>query len=624
MLCLFIMKRTLLLLAAGSLLLVSPLAARHYSLTTVDTGLDTAVAVTNAGDDRLFVVAKEGFVWIYRNGTRQSEPFLDIRDRVLFTGEPESEQGLLSVVFHPNFSVNGYLFAAYTDRDGVAVVSRFNVTGPNPDQASRGSERILLKVPQPGPNHNLNHLAFGPDGMLYIASGDGGYQPEPVCSPQHPDSLLGKILRLDVGQNLDTPPYHAIPSDNPFLGPSNVRDEIWALGTRNPWRFTFDRATGDFWLADVGHKLREEIDFLPAGSPGGQNWGFKMMEGKVCRGSAEGCAVSIPPCFDPAYSAPVIDYGHDNRHCAIIGGHVYRGGAIPALQGAYLAGDYCGATFVVRRNAGQFQVEELSTDLFGLIAFGEDSQGETYLLVNGTLHKLVGLADDSQVAFAATKTSKAEDGGTVQVAVKRSGGSVGTVSARWATTAGSAGASDFVAASGVLTWASGDSADKTITLTLLDDGELEGNETFKLTLSEVVGATLGTPAETTVEILDDEIDQGPCVPSDTVLCLADNRFRVTVSWRDYQGQTGEGHAVPVNLGASGLMYFFEMTNIEMLVKTLDGCAINGHFWVYAAATTDVEYTLRLIDTRNGRLLEYRNRLGVASPTINDLRAFSCL
>ena len=617
------MKHALPTWVIAALLLSSPASARHFSLTTVDTGLATAAAITHAGDDRLFVVAKEGFVWIYRNGVRQSAPFLDIRDRVLFTGEPESEQGLLSVAFDPGFATNGFLFAAYTDRDGVAVVSRFSVTGPNPDAASRGSERILLRVPQPGPNHNLNHLAFGPDGMLYVASGDGGYQPEPLCTPQQPDSLLGKILRLDVHQNLDTPPYHAIPADNPFLGSSNVRDEVWALGTRNPWRFTFDRATGDFWLADVGHKLREEIDFLPAGSSGGQNWGFKMMEGKTCRGSAANCDFPIPPCFDAAYSAPVLDYGHDNRHCAIIGGHVYRGSAIPALQGAFLAGDYCGATFLVRRVGGDFQLEELSTDLFRLIAFGEDAQGETYLLVAGTLYKLAGLADDSQIAFAAPSFSRAENGGTVTLNLKRSGGTVGAVSARWATAAGSAGSSDFVAASGTVSWADGDGADKTIRLTLLDDAELEGNESFRVTLSEALGATLGSPAEATVEILDDEIDQGPCVPADTVLCLADRRFRVTVAWRDYQGQTGDGHAVPLDFGPSGFLYFFEPTNIEALVKTLDGCAINGYFWVFAAATTDVEYTLRVIDTRSGRLREYRNSLGVASPTINDTRAFAC-
>ncbi len=302
MLCLIIMKQALpsfALAAFAALLFAPPAAGRHFTLTTVDSGLDTATAIVNAGDDRLFVVAKEGFVWIYRNGVRQSAPYLDIRDRVLFTGEPESEQGLLSVVFDPDYAVNGYLFVAYTDRDGVGVVSRFSVSGPNPDQAPRGSERVLLRVPQPGANHHLNHLAFGPDGLLYIASGDGGYQPEPSCRPQDGSLLLGKILRLDVHQNLDTPPYHAIPAGNPFVGDPAVRDEIWALGTRNPWRFSFDRATGEFWLADVGQTLREEIDFLPAGSPGGQNWGFKMMEGKTCA-----AARPIATSRSPAASTP--------------------------------------------------------------------------------------------------------------------------------------------------------------------------------------------------------------------------------------------------------------------------------------------------------------------------------
>jgi glucose/arabinose dehydrogenase len=620
------MKKILLCLAAALLLaslLASPSAARHFALTTVDTGLDSATAIVNAGDDRIFVVAKEGYLWIYRNGVKKSSPYLDIRDRVLFTGEPESEQGLLSAVFDPDYATNGYLFVAYTDRDGVGVVSRFSVSGPDPDHAPRSSEKVLLRVPQPGANHHLNHLAFGPDGLLYIASGDGGYQPEPSCSPQDGSLLLGKILRLDVHQNLDTPPFHAIPASNPFVGDPAVRDEIWALGTRNPWRFSFDRGTGDFWLADVGHRLREEIDFLPAGAAGGQNWGFKMMEGKQCRGDAANCSFPIPPCDDPAYSPPVLDYGHDDRHCAIIGGHVYRGNAIPELRGLYLGGDYCGATFLVSKNGGNFAFEELSTDLFRLIAFGEDAQGETYLLVAGTLHKLVGLSDDGQVAFAAATASQDEDGGTVSVAVKRLGGTSGAVSVGWATVPGSAGTADYVASSGTLSWPSGVSADRTITVNLKDDAEIEGNETFRIALSGAVGASIGTPAETTVEIRDDEIDQGPCVPADTVLCLSDGRFRITATWKDYLGQTGNGHAVPFTFGPSGFLYFFDPTNIEMLVKTLDGCAINNHFWVYAAATTDVEYTLRVIDTETGRLHEYKNTLGVASPTINDIVAFPC-
>ena len=601
-----------------------PASARHYSLAVVDGDLHTATAITHAGDDRLFVAGKEGLIWIYRDDVRLPSPFLDIRDRVKFApGDPESEQGLLSLAFHPSYATNGYFFVTYTDNNGDSVVARYSVSGPNPDHSPIGSERILMRITEFGPNHNVNHVAFGPDGLLYVGAGDGGYQPEPRCTGQQPDSLHGKILRVDVDQNVDSPPYYGIPASNPFLGGSPVLDEVWAMGLRNPWRFSWDRATGDFWMADVGQHRREELNFLPAGSPGGQNWGFKMMEGFLCLGNSANCSFPVPPCGSPAYSSPVLDYGRDDRHCAIIGGHVYRGSAIPALQGAYLAGDYCGATFLVHRDNSQFSFEELSKDLPKLITFGEDVAGETYVSVAGALYKLVGITDDGQVAFAAETYGPSEAGGSTTLVVKRTGGTAGPVSVQWTTVHGTAGAGDYVAASGVLSWADGDGADKLILVTLTNDSEQEGTESFRVVLSAPTGASLGTPAETSVQIVDDETGQGPCLPADTVLCLAGDRFRVTVAWRDYQGQTGEGHAVPLDYGPSGFMYFFEPNNIEMLVKTLDGCAINGHFWVYAAATTDVEYTLRVIDTRNGRQHEYRNPLGVASPTVNDIQAFAC-
>lgn len=604
-------------------LLFSPAAfARHFVWTQLDDGLEQAAAITQAGDDRLFVVSKEGLVWIYRQGVRHPTPFLDIRDRVLFTGEPASEQGLLSVVFHPQFATNGFLFAAYTEADGTAVVSRFSVSGPIPDQASRGSERILLRVPQPGPNHNLNHLAFGPDGKLYIGSGDGGYQPEPRCTPQEGDNLLGKILRLDVDSQVDTPPYHAIPADNPFVSDPAIRDEIWALGTRNPWRFSFD-AAGNFWLADVGQTLREEVDFLPAGTRGGQNWGFKMMEGFACRGNAANCEDPVPPCFDAAYTAPVLDYGHDGRHCAIIGGHVYRGNAIPALRGAFLAGDYCGAGFLVHRENGAFRFENLSTDLFGLVSFGEDAAGETYALADGKLLRLVDLAEDNTLAFTSSVFTATENTNTAVVTVQRTGSSQGTVSVAYATQPGSALATDFVATQGILTWPDGDTTTRSFQVPLLDDSELEGSERFRVTLTEPVGAVLGDLASAEVEIRDDEITAGPCVPSDATLCLGGDRFRVSLTWRDYLGQEGVGHAVPLDASASGFFWFFERDNIEMLVKNLDACALSGNYWFFAAATTNVGYTLRIVDTQTGRLREYRNILGQTATPIIDTTAFPC-
>ena len=621
---------TVLFFVAAALAWVPSAQARHWVLTPILQNQGEVVAITHAGDDRLFLVSKEGRVWIVRNGVRQSSPYLDIRSRVLYTGESESEQGLLSVAFHPNYQQNGYLFAAYTRSDGVGVVSRFSVTGPNPDQASLGSERLLLEVPQPGPNHNLNHLGFGPDGHLYISSGDGGYQPEPRCTPQQGGNLLGKILRLDVDSNTGSPPFHAIPADNPFLGNPNIRNEIWALGLRNPWRFDFDPDTGDLWLADVGHLLREEVDFLPGGSPGGQNWGFKMMEGFACRGSAANCIDPIPPCFDPAYSEPILDYGHDARHCAVIGGPVYRGAAIPELQGAFLAGDYCGATFLVHRQGGTFVKEDLSEDLFGLIAFGRDAAGEVYLFAAGTLYRLDGLEEDVTLTFDHAEITVAEGAGTLQVPVSRQGDLGTAVSISYRVTEISASGLDFSAADGTLSWPAGNGQDRLIDVAIFDDFELEGNERFSLELFDPVGAELGPIPRTEVVILDDEVG-GDCVPSDTVLCLGRGRFRVSVLWRDFVGGTGVGRAVPLDgvvedpqgFGASGLMSFFRADNVELLVKVLDACGINGHHWVFLAAATSVDYTVEVIDSQTGNVRTYRNPLGVASPATTDINAFAC-
>ena len=627
-----VLVSTLLLCLASTFLGAKRLDALSYELEPVLQNQDNVVAIAHAGDDRLFLVSKEGRVWIFRNGVREPSPYLNIQSRVLFTGEEESEQGLLSVAFHPNYQSNGFFFAAYTRNDGVGVVSRFSVTGPNPDAASSGSERVLLEVPQFGANHNLNHLRFGPDGYLYVSSGDGGYEPEPRCTPQYGDVLLGKILRLDVDSNIDTPPYHAIPADNPFVGDPSRLDEIWALGLRNPWRFTFDSATGDLWLADVGQNDFEEVNFLPAGSPGGQNWGFKMMEGFSCRGSDAGCNIEIPPCFDPAYSDPVIAYGHDNRHCAVIGGPVYRGASIPELQGAFLGGDYCGATFIIRREGNDFVRTELSEDLFGLISFGEDSFGEVYLLAAGTMYRLVGLSQDVSVGFAQPEITVSESAGVAQITVRRQGDAGPAVSVTLRATPLTASSADFQPTTTTVSWNAGQTADRIVSIPVFDDAELEGNERFLVELSNPVGADLAAQSEIQVVIADDEVG-GPCIPNDTALCLGgDGRFRVSLVWEDFDGNTGVGHAIPLDaitdnpsaVSSSGLMWFFGPDNMEMLVKVLDACTFNGHHWVLLAAATTVDYTIEILDSETGEIWTYRNPLGNASPATTDVEAFSCL
>lgn len=619
------------LLAAG-LLADAPAAARTWELQKVVGGLGDPVAMDHAGDDRLFVASQEGRIWIVRDGRRLGTPFLDIRDRVVYGDEISSENGLLGLAFHPGYDENGYFFVVYTrSGDGAGVLARFSVSGPNPDESSAASERMLLVVPQPGANHNVNHLAFGPDGYLYVSAGDGGYQPEPRCTPQEGDNLLGKILRLDVDTGAETSPFHSVPPDNPFVGDPSVRDEIWALGLRNPWRFAFDGETGDLWITDVGQDLRDEIDFVPAGTPGGQNWGWKMMEGTVCRGSDANCSEPIPPCSDPAYSPPVLDNPHGERLCAVIGGPVYRGAAVPEMRGALLVGDYCGAARLAHRRAdGSFEFEELGNDLPRLVAFGEDVSGEAYFLRHDALFRITGLRENASVAFADATPRVDESAGTATVAVRlerdSGGDDGGPVSVAWSAVALSAGADDFRPAEGIVSWDAGEAGERFFEVEIFDDAELEGEEHLRLALSDPEGAELGEPSVAELVIVDDEAVGLPCVASETALCLRDDRFRVSATWRDFAGEVGAGTAVPLSSvvpDSSGLVWFFGPDNPEILVKILDGCPINDHYWVFFSAATTVEFRVQILDTETGVARVYTNGLGENSPATTDTSAFAC-
>ncbi len=275
------------------------------SLQQVANGLGPVTSIANAGDGRLFLTTQTGRILIVENGTPRSQPFLDIRDLITTDGE----RGLLSVAFHPRYAENGFFFVNYTNLQGNTVIARYQVAAANPNQADPASARILLTIEQPYSNHNGGQLQFGPDGYLYIGMGDGGSGGDPECRAQKPDTLLGKMLRIDVDQNVATPPYYGIPASNPFRGPGAPPDEIWASGVRNPWRFSFDRETGDLWIADVGQNRREEIDFQPASSHGGENYGWKVMEGTICS-SRDSCPASTPACDSAAFTPPVLEYDH--------------------------------------------------------------------------------------------------------------------------------------------------------------------------------------------------------------------------------------------------------------------------------------------------------------------------
>jgi glucose/arabinose dehydrogenase len=332
-------------------------------------GFTQPTHVTNAGDDsgRLFVTEQAGRIWVVRDGTRLEDPFLDIEPLV---GSNANEQGLLSIAFHPRFLENGQFFVNYTDREGTTVVARYSVATENPDRADPDSATVLLTIEQPAANHNGGLLKFGPDGYLYIGTGDGGRAGDPWGNGQSLDTLLGKLLRIDV----DGGEPYAVPPNNPFNGNNDARPEIWAYGLRNPWRFAFDRVTGDLYVADVGQNEQEEVHFQPAGSMGGENYGWDIMEGTAC--------FEARSCDQDGLLLPVATYDHgsDEGGCSITGGYVYRGKAFPELAGVYLYADYCtGNLWGLRLPFAAGDHALIATLDIRATSFGEDERGELYL-----------------------------------------------------------------------------------------------------------------------------------------------------------------------------------------------------------------------------------------------------
>jgi glucose/arabinose dehydrogenase len=375
----------------------------------VASGFQSPLHVTHAGDGsgRLFVVEQRGTIQILQAGVVRDEPFLDISGQVR---SPESggegEEGLLSVVFPPGFgSAKDHFYVYYTRMDGDNQVSRFRI-GEGPNQADLDSEEEVLRIPHPGAaNHNGGQLAFGPDGYLYIGTGDGGVVSR--ADAQKLDSLLGKVLRIDVeagfapgpaGDHIQYFPLvfkdgsaapddraYRIPPSNPYAGKAGYREEIWATGLRNPWRFAFDRQTGDLFIGDVGQTSREEVNHQPASSSGGENYGWPIYEGDRCFQSTS--------CDDSGLTRPVAVYStHVQGSCAVTGGYVYRGQDFPALQGIYFFGDYCNGTiWGLQQVSGSWENEALASSGLWISSFGEDEDGELYLLDHsgGGLYQLV-------------------------------------------------------------------------------------------------------------------------------------------------------------------------------------------------------------------------------------------
>lgn len=341
-------------------------------------GINALVCITHAGDNRLFVVDQTGVIRIMDSlGKLKPQDFLDIKSRVLYGGE----RGLLGLAFHPDYKTNGYFYVNYTAGDSTRI-SRFKVSSSNPDLADPESERRILTIHQPFANHNGGTLCFGPDGYLYIGMGDGGSSGDPGNRSQNPKLLLGKMLRIDVNQG----DRYGIPPTNPFRNSTTTLPEIWATGLRNPWKFSFDRLTGDLWIADVGQNAFEEVNFQPASSQGGENYGWRCYEGNATY-NISGCLPASSLTF-PVYVYP------QSADCSVTGGYVFRGDPNSAYYGHYFFADYCSsgiwtlqkvAGIWVRTDFGQYPGNSFST-------FGEDASGQLYVggRSTGRIYRVIG------------------------------------------------------------------------------------------------------------------------------------------------------------------------------------------------------------------------------------------
>jgi glucose/arabinose dehydrogenase len=334
--------------------------------TEVASNLNLITDIVHAGDGsgRLYLADQSGLVFVLEDGVRREQPFLDIRQRTTAAGE----LGLLSIAFPPDYSERREMFAYYTDPLGAtALLSRFEVAADG-HTALLDSERVVMLVSQPFTNHNGGRIQFGPDGYLYLSTGDGGGAGDPERNGQNLGSLLGKILRIDAYGGAT--PY-AIPPDNPFVGQAGRRAEIWSYGLRNPWRISFDSETGDLYIADVGQNQREEVNFQAAGASGGQNYGWDMFEGTLC---------FRQPCNAAGVTMPVFEYSNPFLGCSITGGEVYRGNHYPAMRGMYLFGDFCsGRIWGMSRSGGSFNAEVLLESGFSIATFGTDEAGNVYV-----------------------------------------------------------------------------------------------------------------------------------------------------------------------------------------------------------------------------------------------------
>ncbi len=360
------------------------LGSLEIDLELLADGFNQPLLVLGSGNESgdVYVAEKSGRLLVIRDG--ESILLLDLTGAV----STESERGLLGVAFPEHFARHGRFYVSYSDHDGASVVSRFTMEG---DSVARESEQRIIRVPQPYANHNGGHLAFGPDGYLYTTFGDGGSGGDPLGSGQDTSTLLGAMVRIDVGEGpagdemLGSMPY-AIPPDNPFVSSEEVLGEIWSYGLRNPWRFSFDRQSGDLWIADVGQNAVEEVNYQPASSPGGENWGWNLFEGTAPYPSDREVTGDLAE-----FAWPIVEYRHPTGQ-SVTGGFVYRGEAFPQMQGVYLYGDYVSGRIwgLVRAEDGSAENRELLATGLAVVSFGEDDTGEVLVVdFGGAVYRVV-------------------------------------------------------------------------------------------------------------------------------------------------------------------------------------------------------------------------------------------